>query len=105
MRYFLRKKRDEKKDIEMKQYLSGPHTKQDEFLYKANALLDSKVDYAVDIRFEELGLKLRNGKSVLAGVTGELRHGRLTAILGGSGAGKINKQTNKQTKDNEANIM
>ena len=39
----------------------------------------------MDIRFEELGLKLKsNGVPVLAGVTGEIRHGRLTGIMGPS---------------------
>jgi ABC-type multidrug transport system ATPase subunit len=40
----------------------------------------------MDVRFRGLGLKLKScGKVVLHGVTGELTHGRLTAIMGPSG--------------------
>ena len=36
-------------------------------------------------RFDNLGLKLKtNGKQVLAGVTGEILHGRVTAVMGPS---------------------
>ncbi|KAL9655604.1 hypothetical protein ABK040_002268 [Willaertia magna] len=45
--------------------------------------------FTMDIAFEDLGLVLRgSGKKVLAGVTGELKHGHLTAVMGLSGAGK-----------------
>jgi len=48
-----------------------------------------KSDFALDIRFEGLGLKLRSNKQVvLQGVTGEVQHGKLTAVMGVSGAGK-----------------
>ncbi|KAK9815422.1 hypothetical protein WJX72_003407 [[Myrmecia] bisecta] len=41
------------------------------------------------IEFSNLGLRLKaTGKKVLAGVTGQLRDARLTAIMGPSGAGK-----------------
>ena len=40
------------------------------------------------VEFRELGLRLRScGKVVLAGVTGQLRAARTTAIMGPSGAG------------------
>ena len=40
----------------------------------------------IDFTFEDLGLKLRsNGHVVLQGVTGSIRHGRLTAVMGPSG--------------------
>ena len=44
----------------------------------------------VDFKFEDLGLKLgkkQGGKEILKGVSGEIRSGRLTAIMGPSGAG------------------
>ncbi|KAL0490926.1 hypothetical protein AKO1_009805 [Acrasis kona] len=45
--------------------------------------------FTVDLRFEELGLELRtDGTRVLKGVTGEIKHGQLTAVMGMSGAGK-----------------
>lgn len=40
----------------------------------------------LDVGFENLGLKLKScGKMVLQGVTGCLKHGRLTAVMGPSG--------------------
>lgn len=42
----------------------------------------------MDIRFENLGLELHNGSTVLAGVTGEFKAGKICAIMGPSGAGK-----------------
>ncbi|KAJ3337512.1 hypothetical protein HDU93_001005 [Gonapodya sp. JEL0774] len=44
--------------------------------------------FRVDFRFEELSLNLKSGKTILQGVTGEIRAGRMTAIMGPSGAGK-----------------
>lgn len=48
----------------------------------------STVPTVFDIRFEELGLTLGNGKTILKGVSGVLRSGRTCCILGPSGAGK-----------------
>ena len=45
-------------------------------------LLFPKKREFMDIHFEELGLELKNGKSVLDGVNGSLKHGRLTAVMG-----------------------
>ncbi|KAG2372729.1 hypothetical protein C9374_013181 [Naegleria lovaniensis] len=46
-------------------------------------------NFTVDIGFENLGLILRgSGKKVLHGVTGEIKHGQLTAVMGLSGCGK-----------------
>jgi len=43
----------------------------------------------IDFTFENLGLSLRgSGRTVLRGVTGAIRHGRLTAVMGPSGSGK-----------------
>eukprot|EP01155_Anaeramoeba_flamelloides_P023511 Anaeramoba_flamelloidesa807698_426.p1 GENE.a807698_426~~a807698_426.p1 ORF type:complete len:1402 (+),score=332.06 a807698_426:290-4207(+) len=49
-----------------------------------------KLDFFLDFRFENLGLRIkgRSGKIVLKGVTGKIIHGRVTAIMGPSGAGK-----------------
>lgn len=47
-----------------------------------------KHDETITIGFEELGLELKNGKSVLASVTGTFPAGRMCAIMGPSGAGK-----------------
>ncbi len=42
------------------------------------------------IEFENLGMVLRStGKRVLTGVTGQVRHAKLTAIMGPSGAGGL----------------
>ncbi|ORZ40454.1 hypothetical protein BCR44DRAFT_1411441 [Catenaria anguillulae PL171] len=41
-----------------------------------------------DVQFADLGLKLPNGVEVLRGVSGELKAGRVCAILGPSGSGK-----------------
>jgi len=43
---------------------------------------------SVSIRFQELGLRLKDGRSVLEGVTGEVQRSHLVAIMGPSGAGK-----------------
>ncbi|KAJ3268377.1 hypothetical protein HK104_005388, partial [Borealophlyctis nickersoniae] len=46
-------------------------------------------DLQINFKFEALGLELKKQKkTVLQGVTGEIRAGRLTAIMGPSGAGK-----------------
>ncbi|KAJ3212076.1 hypothetical protein HDU67_004082 [Dinochytrium kinnereticum] len=50
--------------------------------------LNEKDDLRMDFKFEDLGLKLKDGKVVLRGVTGMIRSRRLTAIMGPSGAGK-----------------
>ncbi|KAJ3177496.1 hypothetical protein HDU85_005863 [Gaertneriomyces sp. JEL0708] len=42
----------------------------------------------INFTFENLGLKIKGGKSVLQGVTGSIKAGRMTAIMGPSGAGK-----------------
>jgi hypothetical protein len=44
--------------------------------------------YIIDISFENLGVELRNGKKVLQNVSGEFKHGRMTAVMGLSGSGK-----------------
>ena len=46
------------------------------------------------VEFVNLGMVLRSsGKRILAGVTGQVRHGRLTAVMGPSGAGELAAQT------------
>ena len=42
----------------------------------------------LDLTFDNLSLKLPNGKRLLQGVSGSLKSGRLAAIMGPSGAGK-----------------
>jgi ABC-type multidrug transport system ATPase subunit len=47
--------------------------------------------FYVDFKFNELGLEIASGKNklkILEGVTGEIKHGRLTAVMGPSGSGK-----------------
>ncbi|KAJ3109532.1 hypothetical protein HDU97_005189 [Phlyctochytrium planicorne] len=50
--------------------------------------LNDREDLRIDFHFENLGLKLKDDKVVLRGVTGTIRSRRLTAIMGPSGAGK-----------------
>ncbi|KAJ3217335.1 hypothetical protein HDU67_008137 [Dinochytrium kinnereticum] len=45
-------------------------------------------DLRMNFKFDDLSLRLKNGKTVLQGVTGEIRSKRMTAIIGPSGAGK-----------------
>jgi ABC-type multidrug transport system ATPase subunit len=48
-----------------------------------------ELPFRVDITFKELGLKIKGTeKKVLDGVTGTIRSGRVTAVMGPSGAGK-----------------
>jgi ABC-type multidrug transport system ATPase subunit len=54
--------------------------------YQFRGMKSRKVQ--VDIAFKNLGLTLPSGASVLEGVTGEFKAGKLCAILGPSGAGK-----------------
>lgn len=42
----------------------------------------------MDFEFDSLGLTMPNGKQILRGVTGSIKHGQVTAVLGPSGAGK-----------------
>ncbi|KAJ3052883.1 hypothetical protein HK097_005473 [Rhizophlyctis rosea] len=42
----------------------------------------------MNFHFQNLGLRLKNGRSILAGVNGHIKSGSLTAIMGPSGAGK-----------------
>ena len=52
-----------------------------------SAIADTK--FKIDFKFENLGLDIKgSGKSVLKGVTGEIMHGKVTAVMGPSGAGK-----------------
>jgi ABC-type multidrug transport system ATPase subunit len=48
-----------------------------------------KQNFHLDLKFNNLGLVLRsNGQRVLQSVTGEMKSGQLTCVLGASGAGK-----------------
>jgi ABC-type multidrug transport system ATPase subunit len=42
----------------------------------------------IDIEFEDLGVELKSGRKILQGVTGKIVSGKLTALMGPSGAGK-----------------
>mgnify|MGYP000141187841 CR=1 FL=1 len=54
-----------------------------------NAVAGKKKTFTIDFEFDSLGLELKKGgKAVLQGVTGTIRHGRVTAVMGPSGAGK-----------------
>lgn len=45
--------------------------------------------FRVDFEFDKLGLKIKgSGKSVLDGVTGQIKSSHVTAVMGPSGAGK-----------------
>jgi len=48
----------------------------------------SRLDKTFDIEFDNLSLTLPNGVTIMSGVSGALRSGRTTAIMGPSGAGK-----------------
>ncbi|KAJ3407929.1 hypothetical protein CcCBS67573_g00435 [Chytriomyces confervae] len=50
--------------------------------------LDGHSDLAMNYAFENLGLRLPEGKEILQGVSGRIQAGRMTAIMGPSGAGK-----------------
>jgi ABC-type multidrug transport system ATPase subunit len=55
-------------------------------------LLDSPIDggaeIAYDIEFENIGMTLPTGQTIMEGVSGKFMSGTLTAIMGPSGAGK-----------------
>jgi hypothetical protein len=48
-------------------------------------------DLTIDIEFERLSLTLPGVGTLMTGVTGNVLHGNLTAIMGPSGAGKLVK--------------
>lgn len=50
----------------------------------------SQKEFQINISFKDLGLQLKTGRKdkVMQGVTGQLRAGRVTAVMGPSGAGK-----------------
>ncbi|KND05205.1 uncharacterized protein SPPG_00865 [Spizellomyces punctatus DAOM BR117] len=50
--------------------------------------LGGRTDLSMNFKFRNLSLVLPDGKPILSGVTGEIRPGRMTAIMGPSGAGK-----------------
>ncbi len=54
----------------------------------SGAQLFANVRQVIDIEFKSLGLTLEGGRSVLSGVDGAVYSGRLTAVMGPSGAGK-----------------
>ncbi|KAI8614740.1 hypothetical protein BC830DRAFT_1257030 [Chytriomyces sp. MP71] len=50
--------------------------------------LEGHTDLSMNYEFENLGLRLPDGKDILQGVSGTIKAGRMTAIMGPSGAGK-----------------
>jgi ABC-type multidrug transport system ATPase subunit len=65
-----------------------------------------KTNYTIDFEFKELGLELKeNKKKVLAGVTGQILHGRVTAVMGPSGAGKTTFLSTLSGKVSQGNII
>mmetsp|Transcript_36121 Transcript_36121/g.58386 ORF Transcript_36121/g.58386 Transcript_36121/m.58386 type:complete len:1258 (+) Transcript_36121:130-3903(+) len=59
----------------------------------------------ITIGFSNLGLKLPTGKVILEGVTGQLRAGRVTAVMGPSGAGKTTLLTLLAGKNSSGKIF
>ena len=61
------------------------------YIAALRSFLSRKKDFSIDFAFEDLGLEIAKGREkvkVLEGVTGEIKHGRVTAVMGPSGAGK-----------------
>ena len=56
--------------------------------HEFRALKQRPLSAQIGITFEDLGLVLPNGKTVLRGVSGEFERGMLTAVMGPSGSGK-----------------
>jgi ABC-type multidrug transport system ATPase subunit len=44
--------------------------------------------FRIHLRFERLGLSLSDGTRIIHGISGELRPGRMCAVMGVSGSGK-----------------
>jgi ABC-type multidrug transport system ATPase subunit len=85
---------DEASPLLLQQQQQQQHPVDSESEMESDLESHSKVElmhptFYADIQFEELGLTVRStGKRVLHGVTGEIRHGELTCVMGLSGAGK-----------------
>jgi ABC-type multidrug transport system ATPase subunit len=62
--------------------------KADEDASPTNKAGKKVFDQTFDFKFEGLGLTLSNGITIMKGVTGSIRHGAVTAVMGPSGAGK-----------------
>lgn len=73
----------------MRTLLSKDHSSENatKLLIKGIAKSKGRTPY-IDFEFEDLGLSLPGKKKILQGVTGSIKHGQVTAILGPSGAGK-----------------
>jgi ABC-type lipoprotein export system ATPase subunit len=54
----------------------------------AHLKLFRNIQPLISIKFTQLGLTLKDGSSILSGVTGEFQHSKLYAVMGPSGAGK-----------------
>lgn len=59
-------------------------------LKRQNSSEAMRMQHRIDISFDNLGLRLKSGSkaTLLRGVSGDLRSGRICAIMGPSGAGK-----------------
>ena len=55
---------------------------------QAHLKLFKSIRPLLSIKFTQLGLMLKDGSSILSGVTGEFKHSKLYAVMGPSGAGK-----------------
>ena len=54
----------------------------------AHLKLFADIKPRISIRFEGLGLTLKNGTNILSAVNGEFGHSKLFAVMGPSGAGE-----------------
>ena len=85
------------KNIEISQECSDT-TETDTKDVEQQAVIRHNTLQGVKLEFENLGVNLPDGQSILSGVTGSLLPGHFTAIMGPSGAGKstfINVLSNK----------
>lgn len=65
------------------------------------------IPIPINIRFEKLGLKIKNGKEekqVLKGVSGSFKHSTLTACMGPSGCGSANIHTHTHTHSSHTHM-
>jgi ABC-type multidrug transport system ATPase subunit len=82
--YKLRDKRDKRKGTRRLGELKKSASLMD--FDKTN--VSNKLEGNLDIRFEDLSYELDNGHLLMQNITGDIKSGKLTAIMGPSGSGK-----------------